>query len=71
MLSQEVIQHLGSAGKRYISELPLKMTDGKLTIKEKIKALRKLHSQLEKEIAKVIKIMPSDQVALQRLKKEA
>ena len=46
------------------------MTYGKLTIKEKIKALRKSHSQLDKEIAKVIKVMPSDQVTLQRLKKK-
>ena len=47
------------------------MTYGKLTIKEKIKELKKSHSQLDKEIAKVIKVMPSDQVTLQRLKKEA
>jgi len=46
------------------------MTHGKLTIKEKIKALTKSHSQLDKEIANVIKVMPSDQVALQRLKKK-
>ena len=46
------------------------MTHGKLTIKEKIKALRKLHSQLDKEIATLIKIIPSDQVAIQRLKKK-
>tara|TARA_Y100000813_G_C23941714_1_gene248356 strand:+ start:158 stop:361 length:204 start_codon:yes stop_codon:yes gene_type:complete len=46
------------------------MTYSKLTIKEKIKALRKSHSQLDKEIAKVIKVMPSDQVTLQRLKKK-
>ena len=46
------------------------MTYSKLTIKEKIKALRKSHSQLEKEIEKVIKVMPSDQVTLQRLKKK-
>ena len=46
------------------------MTYGKLTIKEKIKELKKSHSQLDKEIAKVIKVMPSDQVTLQRLKKK-
>ena len=46
------------------------MTYGKLTIKEKIKELKKSHSQLDKEIATVIKIIPSDQVALQRLKKK-
>ena len=46
------------------------MTFGKLTIKEKIKELKKSHSQLDKEIAKVIKVMPSDQVTLQRLKKK-
>ena len=46
------------------------MTEEQVTIKEKIKELRKLHSQLDKEIATVIKIIPSDQVALQRLKKK-
>ena len=46
------------------------MTYGKLTIKEKIKELKKSHSQLDKEIATVIKIIPGDQVALQRLKKK-
>ena len=45
------------------------MTDEQIIIKEKIKELRKLHSQLDKEIEKVIKIIPSDQVKLQRLKK--
>ena len=37
---------------------------------ESIKSLRKSHSQHDKEIAKVIKVMPSDQVTLQRLKKK-
>ena len=46
------------------------MTDEQIIIKEKIKKLRKLHSQLDKEIEKVIKIIPSDQVTLQRLKKK-
>ena len=46
------------------------MTEEQVTIKEKIKQLRKLHSQLDKEISTVIKIIPSDQVALQRLKKK-
>ena len=46
------------------------MTEEQVTIKEKIKELKKLHSQLDKEIATVIKIIPSDQVALQRLKKK-
>ena len=45
------------------------MTEEQVIIKEKIKELRKLHSQLDKEIATVIKIIPNDQVALQRLKK--
>tara|TARA_Y100001970_G_scaffold174717_1_gene213203 strand:+ start:88 stop:291 length:204 start_codon:yes stop_codon:yes gene_type:complete len=45
------------------------MTKEQVKIKEKIKELIKLHSQLDREIAKVIKVMPSDQVALQRLKK--
>ena len=35
------------------------MTFGKLTIKEKIKALRKSHSQLEKEIEKDDKYIES------------
>ena len=46
------------------------MTEEQVTIKEKINELRKLHSQLDKEIATVIKIIPNDQVALQRLKKK-
>ena len=46
------------------------MTDEQIIIKDKIKELRKLHSQLDKEIEKVIKIIPSDQVTLQRLKKK-
>ena len=46
------------------------MTEEQEIIKEKIKELRKLHSQLDKEIATVIKIIPGDQVALQRLKKK-
>ena len=46
------------------------MTEEQVIIKEKIKELRKLHSQLDKEIATVIKIIPSDQLALQRLKKK-
>tara|TARA_B100000965_G_C19307656_1_gene633046 strand:- start:215 stop:418 length:204 start_codon:yes stop_codon:yes gene_type:complete len=46
------------------------MTEEQVIIKEKIKELRKLHSQLDKEIATVIKIIPGDQVALQRLKKK-
>ena len=45
------------------------MTKEQVIIKEKIKELRKLHSQLDREIATVIKIIPSDQLALQRLKK--
>ena len=46
------------------------MIEEQVTIKEKIKELRKLHSQLDKEIASAIKIIPSDQVTLQRLKKK-
>ena len=39
-------------------------------IKEKINELRKLHSELDMEIAKIVKVIPVDQVMLQRIKKK-
>ena len=39
-------------------------------IKEKINDLRKLHSELDIEISKIVKVIPVDQVMLQRIKKK-
>ena len=39
-------------------------------IKAKINKLRKLHSELDMEISKIVKVIPVDQVMLQRIKKE-
>jgi len=39
-------------------------------IKEKINQLRKLHSELDIEISKIVKVIPVDQVMLQRIKKK-
>ena len=39
-------------------------------IKEKINELRKLHSELDIEISKIVKVIPVDQVMLQRIKKK-
>ena len=39
-------------------------------IKEKINELRKLHSELDLEISKIVKVIPVDQVMLQRIKKK-
>ena len=46
------------------------MSETHAKIKEKINELRKLHSELDMEIAKIIKVIPVDQVMLQRLKKK-
>ena len=46
------------------------MAEVQAKIKEKINKLRKLHSELDTEILKVIKDIPVDQVMLQRLKKK-
>ena len=46
------------------------MSETHVKIKEKINELRKLHSELDMEIAKIIKVIPVDQVMLQRLKKK-
>ena len=39
-------------------------------IKEKINELRKLHSELDMEISKIVQVIPVDQVMLQRIKKK-
>ena len=39
-------------------------------IKAKINELRKLHSELDIEISKIVKVIPVDQVMLQRIKKK-
>ena len=39
-------------------------------IKAKINELRKLHSELDIEISKIDKVIPVDQVMLQRIKKK-
>ena len=39
-------------------------------IKAKINELRKLHSKLDIEISKIVKVIPVDQVMLQRIKKK-
>ena len=46
------------------------MSEIQINIKEKINELKKLHSELDMEIAKVIKVIPFDQVMLQRIKKK-
>ena len=46
------------------------MSDAQVKIKEKINELRKSHSELDMEIANIIKVIPIDQVMLQRLKKK-
>ena len=46
------------------------MSEAKNKIKVKINELRKLHSELDIEISKIIKVIPVDQVMLQRIKKK-
>ncbi len=46
------------------------MSETQNKIKEKINELRKLHSELDMEIAKIVKVIPIDQVMLQRIKKK-
>ena len=46
------------------------MSETQKKIKEKINELRKLHSELEIEISKIVKMIPVDQVMLQRIKKK-
>ena len=46
------------------------MSEEQNKIKAKINELRKLHSELDIEISKIVKVIPVDQVMLQRLKKK-
>ena len=46
------------------------MSEEQNKIKTKINALRKLHSELDIEISKIVKVIPVDQVMLQRIKKK-
>ena len=46
------------------------MCEEQYKIKEKINELRKLHSELDIEISKIVKVIPVDQVMLQRIKKK-
>ena len=46
------------------------MSEEQNKIKTKINALTKLHSELDIEISKIVKVIPVDQVMLQRIKKK-
>ena len=46
------------------------MSEEQNKIKAKINQLRKLHSELDIEISKIVKVIPLDQVMLQRIKKK-
>ena len=46
------------------------MSETQNKIKEKINELRKLHSELDMEISKIVKVIPVDQLMLQRIKKK-
>ena len=46
------------------------MSEKQNKIKAKINELRKLHSELDIEISKIVKVIPVDQVMLQRVKKK-
>ena len=46
------------------------MSEEQKKIKAKINKLRKLHSELDMEISKIVKVIPVDQVMLQRIKKK-
>ena len=46
------------------------MSEEQNKIKEKINELRKQHSELDMEISKIVKVIPVDQVMLQRIKKK-
>ena len=46
------------------------MSESQNKIKVKINELRKLHSELDIEISKIVKVIPVDQVMLQRVKKK-
>ena len=46
------------------------MSEEQNKIKAKINKLRKLHSELDIELSKIVKVIPVDQVMLQRIKKK-
>ena len=46
------------------------MSEAQNKIKVKINQLIKLHSELDIEISKIVKVIPVDQVMLQRIKKK-
>ena len=46
------------------------MSEEQNKIKAKINKLSKLHSELDMEISKIVKVIPVDQVMLQRIKKK-
>ena len=46
------------------------MSEEQNKIKAKINKLRKLHSELDIELTKIVKVIPVDQVMLQRIKKK-
>ena len=46
------------------------MSEEQNQIKAKINELRKLHSELDIELSKIVKVIPVDQVMLQRIKKK-
>ena len=46
------------------------MSEAQNKIKAKINKLIKLHSELDIEISKIVKVIPVDQVMLQRIKKK-
>ena len=46
------------------------MSKAQNKIKAKINKLRKLHSDLDIELSKIVKVIPVDQVMLQRIKKK-
>ena len=46
------------------------MSEEQNIINAKINELRKLHSELDIEISKIVRVIPVDQVMLQRIKKK-
>ena len=46
------------------------MSEEQNKIKAKINELKKLHSELDIEISKIVKVIPVDQIMLQRIKKK-
>ena len=46
------------------------MSETQNKIKAKINELRKIHSELDIEISKIVKVIPIDQVMVQRIKKK-